>query len=409
MSETLTIERLGTQGDGIVANSNGNIFVPFTLEGETVEVSGSGKRRDLETVVTPSPSRVEPICSHFGKCGGCQLQHMEQKAYLEWKRELVVSALRSENISTPVEPVRTFKNGKRRRAVFTATQTSGGIVLGYLERNSHTMIAIEQCPVLNPKIVDAIDKVRQVIASLVPANELSHVSVLACDNGLDISFECKKQPSGTQIKSAIRRFTESGFCRLSINGETVVELKTPMLSIGATRVTPAPGGFVQAVKAAEIAMRDMVVSHLSPAKKTADLFCGIGTFALHLAEFSTVTALESDEASIEVLRQAWRNTAGKLRMINAEKRDLSRRPFSAAEMKKIDGVVFDPPRAGAEMQAKQLAKSKVKKVAAISCNPATLARDLRILIDGGYKLLSVTPLDQFVYTPHVEMVALLER
>lgn len=405
----LVIDRLGAQGDGVANSNEGSIFVPFTLQGETVAVSGSGKRRDLETVVSPSPSRVEPICMHFGKCGGCQLQHMEQGAYLEWKRDLVKAALQSENISIEVDPVRTFENGKRRRAVFSARQTNEGLVLGYLERGSHTMTAVQECPVLLPEIVQAIEPIKQIVSGLIPAKDISHVSVLACDNGLDISIECEKAPSDRQRQTVIRRFMETDFCRLSVNGEVVIEQKPPLLTFGKTKVTPAPGGFVQAVKLAETAMSEIVIAHLSRCKKTVDLFCGSGTFALDLAEFSSVIALESEAASIAALELAWRNSAGKLRTIKAEKRDLSRRPLTAAEMKKIDGVVFDPPRAGAEMQAKQLAKSKVKKIAAVSCSPTTLARDLRILINGGYKLLSVTPLDQFVYTPHIEVVALLER
>lgn len=269
MSETLTIERLGAQGDGVATASSGSVFVPFTLQGETVVTEGSGKRRSLQSVTSPSPSRIEPVCSHFGTCGGCQLQHMKQDAYLEWKRELVTSALQSENIAIPVDPVRSFENGKRRRAVFAAKQTSDGFMLGYLERNSHNLIAIEQCPVLMPQIVQAIEPIRQMIAGLVPANETAHVSVLACDNGLDISLECKKQPSGQQIQNVIKRFMNSGFCRLSVNGESVIELKTPVLSFGATNVTPAPGGFVQAMKAAETTMSDMVGTHLSSCKKTA--------------------------------------------------------------------------------------------------------------------------------------------
>lgn len=408
MSE-LVIERLGAQGDGVATSPSGGVFVPFTLQGETVIATENGKRRELEEIVSPSPSRIEPVCAHFGKCGGCQLQHMEQGAYLAWKRDLVQAALQSENISIDVEPVRTFENGKRRRAVFSAQQTNDGVKLGYLERNTHTLIAIEECPVLLPTIVSAIEQVTQMVAGLIPAKEIAHVSVLACDNGLDIAVNCEKSPSDQQCQIAIRQFMEAQFCRLSVNGEVLVELKAPFLTFGKTEITPAPGGFVQAVKLAETAMSELVISHLSGCKKTADLFCGSGTFALGLAEFSTVIALESEAMSIAALEQAWRNSAGKLRMITAEKRDLSRRPLTSAEMKKIDGVVFDPPRAGAEMQAKQLAKSKVKKIAAVSCSPTTLARDLRILINGGYKLLSVTPLDQFTFTPHVEVVALLER
>lgn len=409
MSEELVIDRLGAQGDGIATAQAGNVFVPFTLQGEKVTVMGDGKRRDLESVISPSSTRINPICTHFGKCGGCQLQHMEAGAYLQWKRDIVVAALRAENIDALVEPVQAFEKGNRRRAVFAAKQTSEGVVIGYQERHSHALIALAECPVLVPAIINELPAIKSAISGLLSPKDASHVTVLCCANGLDIALECKEMPSTQQRKNTIRRFMETKFCRLSVNGEVLVELKSPRLTFGATDITPAPGVFVQAMKPAELAMSDLVKNHLAKCKKTADLFCGIGTFALQLAEFSSVIALESDEASIQALVLAWRETAGKLRTINAEKRDLYRRPLTSAEMKKIDGVVFDPPRAGAEMQAKQLAKSKVKKIAAVSCNPTTLARDLRILMDGGYKLISVTPLDQFIYTPHVEIVALLQR
>jgi len=216
-------------------------------------------------------------------------------------------------------------------------------------------------------------------------------------------------PSDVQLKKAVSKFTESGLIRLSLNGDVIVERIRPVLQIGQATVCPPPGGFIQAISGAEHTMADLVVRHLCDSKTVADLFCGVGTFALRLAEHCAVLAIESDQPSLTALDEAWRGTGGKLFAVNVEKRDLTRRPLMASEMKKIEGVVFDPPRAGAEVQARQLAMSKVSRIAAISCNPVTLARDLRILIDAGYELDSVTPLDQFVYTPHVEVVALLQR
>jgi len=216
-------------------------------------------------------------------------------------------------------------------------------------------------------------------------------------------------PGERQQQATMRAFLTSGFCRLSLNGDVLIEVEKPVLKMGQAQVVPPPGCFVQAMSAAETQMAEMVVSHLQGCKQVADLFCGIGTFALRLAEHASVLAIETDQPSLDALAGAWRDTGGKLRTINTEKRDLFRRPLMANEMKKITGVVFDPPRAGAEAQARQLAKSKVAKIAAVSCNPTTLARDLQVLCDGGFRVKSVTPFDQFAFTPHVEVVVLLER
>jgi 23S rRNA (uracil1939-C5)-methyltransferase len=189
----------------------------------------------------------------------------------------------------------------------------------------------------------------------------------------------------------------------------LIETKRPMLSMGLAKVSVPPGMFVQAVEEAEQVMAKLVVEHLNGCKQVADLFCGVGTFALRLAEYSTIFACENNQAALDALDDAWRATGGKLKAIKTEKRDLFLRPVMADELKKIQGVVFDPPRAGAQAQAKQLARSKVRKIAAVSCNPVSLAQDLAILIEGGFRLAGITPIDQFVFTPHVEVVALLER
>jgi 23S rRNA (uracil1939-C5)-methyltransferase len=182
-----------------------------------------------------------------------------------------------------------------------------------------------------------------------------------------------------------------------------------LLRTGIAWVTPPPGGFVQASAECENAMAELVTAHLAGCKKVADLFCGFGPFALRLAEYATVQAMESDGLALAALNQAWRETGGRLKAMVHDKRDLYRRPMSAVELKGIDGVVFDPPRAGAEVQARELAKSKVRRIAAVSCNPQTLVRDIKILLDGGFRLVSITPIDQFAFTPHLETVALLER
>lgn len=430
---SVTIRELGRQGDGIADTPDGPVYVPFSLAGEEIELlpatikkspkrkrgktgqrsrqatQKTGKQRAIAQILKASPDRIEPSCKHFKVCGGCQLQHFEKSAYLRWKQELVSTAFLRENISLQIEPVLAFGPAARRRAVFTANSNAGDVKLGFLQRDSHHIADIDQCPVLVDALATRLNEFRELAGILCGCNNTIKVSVLACDNGLDVAVDTDNRPDTSRTMQAIEFAGARSFARLSLNSETLIETRRPVLDYGPASVTPPPNGFVQAVAEAENAMAQLVCNHLVKANSVADLFCGHGAFTLRLAMHSMVYAAETSEAAITALDQAWRETGGALKRVTTEKRDLYRRPMNATEMKKIDGVVFDPPRAGAQGQARELALSNVGKVAAVSCNPVTLARDLAILIDGGFKLLSVTPIDQFIYTPHIEAVALLER
>ncbi len=406
MNQPLKIERLGRQGDGI---AQGGAFVPFALPDETVVASGKGERLQLESITQASPLRIAPLCQHFGACGGCQMQHLEHGHYLEWKRSLIAEALAREGIETELKAIIGFGPHQRRRVTFTAIRAENRILLGFSQKQTNRITDLAQCPVVLPQIEQRLGDLRALAAILAPKKGVMKLTVLACDNGLDIGASNGGFTPEKAQQAAITFASQKGFARLSLNGEVLIALRPPMLTIGKAQVSPPPDSFAQAVAGAEDAMAALAVAHLKDAKHVADLFCGFGAFALRLAEHSSVHAADSSGAAIAALDRAWRETGGALKTIKAEKRDLTRRPLMAEDLKKTQGVVFDPPRAGAEEQAAQLARSKVSRIAAISCNPVTLARDLRLLIDGGYRLTSVTPLDQFVFTPHVEAVALLER
>lgn len=409
MNEIVKIEKLGHQGDGLAITAHGNVFVPFTLGGEEAEISGKSTRKQLVEITKASDVRVDPVCKHFGECGGCQLQHFSPVPYQAWKRQLVVDALSAEGIVGEVEPLISFPAGKRRRAVFSASHSGDGVNFGFSTKATHTIINIDECPVLIEDISSKFDLIKNVIRPILPANGTTAVHVLASDTGLDIYLDSTNPPNEKSCQAAMRLALKAGIARLSIGDETLVETKRPSLNMGIASVNPPAGTFVQAIAMAEKAMVEIVCEHLKKCKKVADLFCGAGTFSLPLAESSTVFSCESDAAALSSLNDAWRATGGALKAITTDKRDLYVRPVMAGELKKIQGVVFDPPRAGAEAQAKQLALSKVRKIAAVSCNPTTLARDLAILIAGGFKVERIVALDQFVYTPHVEVAVLLGR
>lgn len=408
MSGEFQIERLGAQGDGIAETEKGPLFIPFTLPGERVTASRLGDRADLLAVLQPSPLRIEPACRHFGACGGCALQHMEEGAYREWKRDRVAEALRSRGIAAEVEPLVPCAPGERRRVTLSARRTEAGMLLGYNRERSHTIIDIEECPIARPEIVAALEPLRQLAAILCNTDKPFRLTVTATDSGLDISVHGSGRLSEKMRKKASDFVLAAGFARLSLEGEIVIEPRKPMILFGGVAVPPPPGGFLQAVAGAEDAMATLVTAHLAGAKRVADLFAGSGAFALRLARLAEVHAVESDAASLAALDRGFRFAAG-LKRVTAERRDLFVRPLLAKNLDAHGGIVFDPPRAGAEAQSKQIAKSDVPLVAAVSCNPATLARDLAILIEGGYALQRVVPIDQFLWSPHVEAVALLTK
>ena len=405
----IKIDYLGSKGDGVAVIGKQEVFVPFTLAGETVAVEGSGNRRSLVSVEEPSPLRIEPKCEHFGNCGGCQVQHLENSSYEAWKKQLVSGPLSRAGIDIPLEPILSFGDASRRKCVFSAIQSDRGIILGFAAKASHDIINVNDCCVSIDTINGRLDDLRDIASSATLGKVPVRLAVLDTVNGLDVAFEDVRSLSEDQRQVLIRKAIHYKLARLTVNQEILVEIGKPEIQIADISVVPPPASFVQAVKAAEDVMSDLVAAHLSSCKAVADLYCGIGTFALRLARKSVVFAYEESVDAIEALDHAWRNTGGKLKQIKTEARNLERRPVSFMELKRIDGLVFDPPRSGAELQAKQIAKSKVKRVAAVSCNPVTLARDLSILQAGGFRITKIIPIDQFKYTPHVEMVALLER
>lgn len=408
---SLTISELGARGDGVAKTADGPVFVPYVLPGETVTAIVDGKRAALLSVRTPAPERIEPICVHFETCGGCSLQHMGEDAYRAWKVDLLARALAAHRIDTSViQPGAFCEPYSRRRAVFSAIRTDKGVLLGFQQAASNHVVDITECHVIAPAIDAARPALKTLLATFLPAAETVHVTVTDTLAGLDVAVEGKLAPDDAQKRAAAEATRAQGFARLTVNNEIILAPKRPHIDFDDVTVPPPPGAFLQAVPAMEDVMAGLVTAHMAKSKRVADLYAGCGTFALRLAKASTVHAVESDGPALAALDRGFRDNPGKgLRPVTTERRDLVRRPLTAAELKPYDGVVFDPPRSGAETQTREIADSTVRRVAAISCNPETLARDLAILIQAGFTLKSVTPIDQFIWTPHLEAVALLER
>lgn len=414
-AETVTIKKLGSHGHGICETSNGPIYVPFTLPGETVTIARIKSSGTMLSLMTSSPERVSPPCRHFGPdgengtCGGCSLQHVAPQLYNDFKRQVVIDALRAQGLESPVAPLVNAEQGQRRRASFSARRTDKGILLGFSSPQSHHIVEINECPVLTPSLFSRLPAFRLLAGILATNNEPFRISVLETETGLDIGFTGTKPPSDKRRQALTRAaMTLKGIARISLEDEIIVEPRKPVLNISGTQLQPPPASFAQATTTAESAIAALVLQHLAGAKQVADLFSGFGTFALRLAETARVHAVEFEQPALSALDFAARNRQG-LKPVSIERRDLFRRPLMARELKHFDGLVFDPPRAGAKEQAEELAGSVVPRIVAVSCNPSTLARDLATLKEGGYEIDMVTPIDQFFWSAHVEAVAFLTR
>ncbi len=412
MTEHLAIASMGHRGDGIAEARDPAVYVPYTLPGETVEVEavpGHPDRRRLLAVKLPSPERIAPVCPHFGTCGGCAVQHWSFASYRAWKRGLVIEALAQAGLNAPVGDLIDAHGEGRRRAVFHARSRDRDILeVGFAASRSHRIVDVDRCPVLSPALDGAIDAAWDLAETVKHKGKPLDIQVTATEVGLDVDLR-GSGPLPPEAMSRLARAADAHrLARLTRHGELVAQRAVPVVRVGKAVVPLPPGAFLQATAEGEASLARLVCAHVAEARNIADLFCGIGPFALRLAERARVTAADSDAGAVAALGAAAKTTPG-LKPVATERRDLYRRPFAEPELEPFDAVVFDPPRQGALAQAQKLARCDVPFVIAVSCNAATFARDVRVLVDGGYRLEAVTPVDQFRYTPHVEIVARLAR
>lgn len=406
------IRGLGRRGDGIAETPDGPVYVPYTLPGESVlvePIAGHPDRRQLVRIEAPSPDRIGPICPHFGTCGGCAVQHWRSSRYAEWKRGLVVGALAQARIEARVDELIDAHGEGRRRMVLHARYGQHGILqVGYAAPRAHHIVPIDHCPILAPALEHAIEAAWKLAEASRPTRKPLDIQITATEAGLDVDLRGSGPLTPGLRLTLAQRATALELARLTRHGELILQRAIPTLAIGRARVVLPPGAFLQATAAGEACLARLALAPLGEARHVVDLFCGVGPFALRLAERTRVSAYDSDAAAVSALQRAAQETAG-LKPVTAMTRDLFRRPLLPTELAAFDAVVFDPPRQGAEAQARALAESRVATVVAVSCNPATFARDARILVDGGYRLITVTPVDQFRYSAHVELVAVLQR
>jgi len=412
-TERLVIDHVGHHGDGVAMSGGSKIYVPYTLGGETVDVAPvpghHPDRRRLITVEAASPARITPFCPHFSVCGGCAIQHWNAESYRAWKRELVVTTLAQGGIDCEVAPlVDAHGLGRRRITLHARMGTHDVLKVGFAAANSHDIVPIDRCPILDPHLDGAIEAAWAIAEPLISMGKPLDIQITATDSGLDVDVRGSGPLSTAMIGRLSRVAEQHRLARLTRHGELVLMRSPPVVSIGTAQVALPPGSFLQATVEGEERLAALASAHCKRGKYIADLFCGVGPFALRLAAKSRIAAFDSDAGAVAALQKAATSTSG-LKPVKAEARDLFRRPLMPQELRDYDTVVFDPPRQGAQAQATQLAASKIPVVVAISCNVTTFARDAKILTDGGYKIEGVTPVDQFRHTPHVELVAKFRR
>ncbi len=401
----VSIDRLGHLGDGMAA---GPVFVPGALPGEVVEGDVIAGRMGTPKIVEPSPLRVKAACPHYRACGGCSLMHAREDFVADWKVSVVREALAGQGLEADLPPIVTSPPRSRRRATFHGRRTKKGAIVGFHGRASGTLTEVSGCLLVTPGLIETLPALERLTeAGASRSGELA-LTVTETEGGPDVSVTGGK-PLDAGMRTILPALAnDAGLSRLTWNGEPVALRAPPAVRFGPAQVVLPPGAFLQATIEGESALLSAVSETVSPAKRIVDLFAGAGTFALPLATQAEVHAVEGDAALIGALELGWRKTPG-LRRVTAEARDLFRRPLLPDELARYDAAVIDPPRAGAEAQMAELARSGIPVIAHVSCNPVTFARDAKTLVKAGYRLGRVQVVDQFRWSPHVELAASFDR
>jgi 23S rRNA (uracil1939-C5)-methyltransferase len=415
----LTIEAIGARGDGIGHAAGRPVYVPLTIPGDRVRVDlerprGDGFAGRIIDMLAEGPGRVPAPCPQFGRCGGCSLQHVEDGRYAAWKEEQLRTALARRGFADlPLRPLLRVAPGTRRRASLAGERAGSVVRLGFHGRESHRVIDATGCLVLAPVLVALLPPLRSALLAVLADGERVDATATRTDDGIDLLLEGKR-PLSLAAREVLAALAEAAdLARITWRGDRSppdpVAIRRPArVTFSGIAVDLPPGAFLQPTAGGEAALVAAVTTALSGCRRVADLYAGCGTFSFPLARAAAVHAVEGDAEAIAALAAAARRAAlGQ--GVTTEQRDLASDPLSEQELARFDGVVFDPPRAGAKAQAEQLARSRVPKVVAVSCDPATFARDARMLVDGGYRLLEATPIDQFLWSPHVEVVAAFAR
>jgi len=407
MTHELVIRDVGHKGDGTGETDDGKtLHVPLTVPGDRVAVRLKDGRASLEKILAPGPDRIGPPCPVYGSCGGCALQHWAPEAVAGWKAQQVIQALSHRGFrDPPVDACRSIPAGTRRRAALKAVRTTAKVIIGFNARGSHQVTAVDHCLLLRPELDRLITPLSHFLFPWLPVKGWAKIFLTHTATGVDCSIDASAKETRALEEAAVIFAEAHDLARLSWNGTLIAERRQPLLAWGKIKLLPPEKSFLQPSDEGEALLQTLVRDFAENPRQAADLYAGLGTFSFALAgSGAKVMAYESDAAAVTALKRA----AGGTR-VTAERRDLDRLPLRPDELAGFDCIVLDPPRAGARAQAEQLALAAVPRIVMVSCDPGTFARDARILVDGGYQLDQVVPVDQFTHAAHVELVALLTR
>lgn len=418
MNHKVTIEELGGRGDGIVHKNGKVIYVPYTAPGDLVDVKLNGDKGRLRHIHQKSSHRIEAVCPYFTKCGGCALQHIENDYYKNWKEGLIKTALENQGISGAViNPIHISPLGSRRRTTFQAIGRGGDeIIFGYAQKGSHNLIDIENCPILVPEIVKIIRPLKVFLSKLLDKKQKQAIQITSGDNGLDMVFKAKGEID-LNLRMDLAEFAQSNdLARISWFDtslrnpyyEMIAERRKPYVTFNGNKVYFPEGAFLQATEQGQAALTSIMLSGIESAHHVVDLFSGCGTFSIAAAGTANVHAVENNEDMLMALKNSTNIMEG-IKLVSTELRDLFLRPLLPHELNKFDVAIIDPPRAGARHQMQEIINSEIQKLVMISCNPITFARDVQNLADAGFTMGQITPVDQFIYSPHLEIIAIFER
>jgi len=352
---------------------------------------------------------IKPACPHFGTCGGCSFQDISAASYEADKQRKIAELLAANGLETELRPLVPAAPRSRRRATFAATRTKKTLQLGYYARGTHVIVPVSECPLVVPEIEQALPSLLHLVEGGLSRTARASIAVTATEAGLDVSVESGKAIEDGKFRSDLaQRAAKGDFARLVWNGELVAERRAPIIELSGIKVALPPGAFLQPTKQGEEALVQLVREAVGPARKILDLFAGCGTFTAALAQSASIHAVEGEANQLAALEHAMHMQGPDrgLKPVTIERRDLFKRPLLPVELNKFEAVIIDPPRLGAAAQSAELAKSSVPRLAMVSCNPSTFARDSKVLVEGGYRLQWVTPVDQFLWSEHIELVGL---
>lgn len=409
-----TVKSIGMDADGLVEHEGEKYYVPFTAPGDVIEFEVIKEKRrtriQLLRVLSPSPVRQAPTCSHFSECGGCKLQHVSPEFYTNFKLKQLTRALDFHNvIPTEIRPVHIIREHKRRRISLTFAHRFEGMVLGYVRRQSKHIVDVKECFLIRPEIENLLPKLREFLGTLFPRRESGYVDIILSQTGLDVNVKTGylKKLDVEQSEQFTKFATENDLARLLLNYRPVITLRQPTVKFSGVDVAVEAGKFLQASDEADDFMLRCVEEYMPPKiRHGVDLFSGRGTFTFLLGHKAPVDAFECEQDAINALEAASKQAGI---AVNIQKRDLFTFPLTSDELNRYDFIMVDPPRAGALAQVEEIVNSSINQVIYISCSPATFARDAQVLTNNGFTLDSVTPLDQFLWSEHLEVIAKFSR